>query len=215
MEHKNDIESASQAKKFKALPQLFLDQNGVNYDYIFYTDSKLELDVFKILNLIGSTSKKICLLANKHPVRSTAEEECRHACFSQARYNKQQKSYKKYIAKERKHFPHTSHNRLFATGQLLYNMKHPCTLQLQSTWFSHIQRCGIECQISFFFIAKMFEKDIAFIPHPDLKLNKNKKDLLKHASINANPDKMSKIRIVSMKDIDTQIQTLLKNHVKN
>ena len=45
---------------------------------------------------------------------------------------------------------------MYWTSAILRNMRHPDIQSLNETWFSDIQRCGIECQISFNFVAQRF-----------------------------------------------------------
>ena len=43
-----------------------------------------------------------------------------------------------------------------ACGFLIRNMKHEKMNELNSTWYKHIQDCGIQDQISFFFVKQLF-----------------------------------------------------------
>lgn len=47
-----------------------------------------------------------------------------------------------------------------ATGILLRNMKHEKIQQINDTWYEHIQECGIQCQIAFFFARQSFPNEI-------------------------------------------------------
>jgi hypothetical protein len=51
--------------------------------------------------------------------------------------------------------------RHFQTGFIIYNLRHPATARLQQMWFEHINRCGILCSISFYFVAQRFQTEIA------------------------------------------------------
>ena len=43
-----------------------------------------------------------------------------------------------------------------ACGFLIRNMKHTKTIEINNTWYQHIQECGIQDQISFFFVKQLF-----------------------------------------------------------
>ena len=45
-------------------------------------------------------------------------------------------------------------------GLLLRNMKHPKISEINDTWYAHIQECGIQDQISFFFVKQEFKEYI-------------------------------------------------------
>ena len=49
------------------------------------------------------------------------------------------------------------------TGFLIRNMKHDKIIELNNTWYNHIKECGIQCQISFFFVKQLFPKIIYFL----------------------------------------------------
>ena len=39
---------------------------------------------------------------------------------------------------------------------LIRNMKHEKMIQINTEWFNHVQECGIQDQISFFFVKQLF-----------------------------------------------------------
>jgi len=63
-----------------------------------------------------------------------------------------------------------------ATGLLIKNMKHDRTRELELLWYEHIQSCGIQCQISFFFVKQLFEGLIH--PFPENPFDTNYKQKL-------------------------------------
>jgi hypothetical protein len=40
---------------------------------------------------------------------------------------------------------------------VIRNMKHEKIQKINNTWYNHIQECGIQDQISFFFVKQLFE----------------------------------------------------------
>jgi len=41
-------------------------------------------------------------------------------------------------------------------GFLISNIKHEKIKEINTTWYQHIQECGIQDQISFFFVKQLF-----------------------------------------------------------
>jgi hypothetical protein len=58
-------------------------------------------------------------------------------------------------------------DRHFTTNCILRDMRHPEIAALNETWYQHILNCGIECQVSFFFVAQIF-KNISILPEHHL-----------------------------------------------
>jgi hypothetical protein len=49
------------------------------------------------------------------------------------------------------------------TSAILRDMTHPDTPKINEMWLEHIQKCGIQCQVSFFFVAQHFP-NITLLP---------------------------------------------------
>ena len=54
-------------------------------------------------------------------------------------------------------------SQMYWTSAILRNMKHEDINLINETWYDHIQKCGIECQISFNFISQRF-RSISLLP---------------------------------------------------
>ena len=54
-------------------------------------------------------------------------------------------------------------SQMYWTSAILRNMKHSDIILLNEKWYNHIQKCGIECQISFNFISQKFSS-ITLLP---------------------------------------------------
>ena len=50
--------------------------------------------------------------------------------------------------------------RFFQSGFIIYNLVHKKTRHIQDMWMRHIHRCGIECQISLYFVAQRFPSPV-------------------------------------------------------
>jgi len=150
------IESAMASKHVKACPDKFIDLKG--YSYLCYFDSKLEIDVNLIENLILDyfIRDSYALLLPEHWfIRHDVWNEFNEAML-QPRYKLEAEKYKTYITKQLSNGLSQTTRHHCCTGILIRNMKHPKINDLNSTWYQHIQECGIECQISFFFVKQLF-----------------------------------------------------------
>ena len=74
----------------------------------------------------------------------------------QQRYILQKDQYHRYIEKQLSTGLHERVDHHSCCGFLIRNMKHPYINQLNNTWYEHIQECGIQDQISFFFVKQIF-----------------------------------------------------------
>jgi hypothetical protein len=74
----------------------------------------------------------------------------------QQRYIIQKEQYHNYIKKQLSIGLLESVETHCTCSFLLRSMKHPYINQLNDTWYEHIQECGIQDQISFFFVKQVF-----------------------------------------------------------
>ena len=74
----------------------------------------------------------------------------------QWRYYIQRERYYNYIMKQLKNGLYVNTLYHCITGLLIRNMKHKKIIELNQTWYNHILECGIQCQISFFFVKQLF-----------------------------------------------------------
>lgn len=160
---KNDLTlDAFDSKKLKACPQDFKVLN--KYDITIYTDSKLKLKE-NIYELIDEFEKTDCLYAIiKHPFLHNVWEEY-NECLKQPRYEVEKEKYKQYINNKLDQGFKDKVNNHYATGFIIRKMTKK-TNEINKIWYENIVECGIECQISFFFIQQMFNDFICPI-EPD------------------------------------------------
>jgi hypothetical protein len=76
--------------------------------------------------------------------------------LKQPRYYAQREQMSSYLAAQVTDGMTLQRDIHFATGCILRDMRHPDVSQINKQWFEHILLCGIECQVSFFFIAQKF-----------------------------------------------------------
>jgi hypothetical protein len=78
----------------------------------------------------------------------------------QERYLRQKDSYLNYINKQINNGLKDS-NVVLSGGWSIRNMKHPKIKEFNNTWYKHILECGIQDQISLFFVYQLLEEYIA------------------------------------------------------
>jgi len=86
------------------------------------------------------------------------------------RYRLESDKYKKYINKQISNGFNEITNNHCQCVLLIRNMKHKKIRDINTTWFEHIQECGIQDQISFFFVKQLFDDCIySFTENPFYK----------------------------------------------
>ena len=76
--------------------------------------------------------------------------------MKQPRYLLESEKYKNYIKNQVKNGLSEITEHHCACGFLIRNMKHEKINEINNTWYQHIQECGIQDQISFFFVKQLF-----------------------------------------------------------
>jgi hypothetical protein len=150
------IESAMQAKVLKAKPTA----NSIlqTYDFTMYLDSKLIINTDNAFRLLNTYPNDIAYIIKTHPYLPNSVWAEFHESLYQERYRQLQDKMSKYIEEMLSYGFQAEFNNLYATGVIIRNMRHPKTKQIDEAWFTHIQKCGIECQISFFFVNQLFSQ---------------------------------------------------------
>jgi hypothetical protein len=168
MEPSDDpIVSATQAKLAKAMPHRFevLSQ----YDFLFYTDDKYKLQETILPGLAASMRANRSPMAMKlHPwLKPNVLLEYTES-LGQKRYFDQRGMMIAYISSQLMAGLKVQTDRHFTTNCILRDMRHPDIAAINETWYQHIQACGIECQVSFFFVAQLFPQVSALPDHHEL-----------------------------------------------
>lgn len=76
------------------------------------------------------------------------------------RYQLEAEQYNRYIHKQISNGLQETTNDHCACGYSIRNMKHEKINEINTTWYKHIQECGVQDQLSFFFVKQLFEGDI-------------------------------------------------------
>jgi hypothetical protein len=158
------------------------------YTYLCYLDSKLEkingtfIEKYIIQYFI---KQNYALLLREHGfIRENVWNEFNES-MKQERYLLQNENYKKYIEKQISNGLNEKTDSHCACGLLIRNMKHEKINEINETWYKHIQECGIQDQISFFFIKQLFSEYIYPFKENPFHIE-NKKNMQSHNNNNNN-----------------------------
>ena len=164
---------AMDAKHLKACPYMYPELNG--YDATCYFDSALKVNTEEVIELVNKafTYSNYDMLIARHPFISatwppSAKSEFANAML-QPRYAAERDKYERYMAQQILSGLLETDDIHYATGFIVRknNME---MRKLGEVWYRHILECGIECQISFFFVQQMFKGKIYGIePYSCLK----------------------------------------------
>jgi hypothetical protein len=144
------------SKSLKLYPQEFIPKK---YDYLVWFDNKFNVNIKGTIQTIKDWPPNVSTMLHRHPFVNDIRGEFKEAML-QERYILDKKNYLDYIEENVSKGLSSEHYNHFQTGYLLYNMNHDVTKHIQKTWHEHIKRCGINCQISFNFVAQMFREFI-------------------------------------------------------
>lgn len=131
-----------------------------SYDYLCYLDSKLkkvnEKFIEKYIHHYFIKNNLALLLRRHWFVEPNIWAEYNES-MKQTRYQTQSEQYTNYIHKQLQDGLQSKTMYHCCCGLLIRNMKHPKTKEINNTWYQHIQECGIQDQISFFFVKQLFK----------------------------------------------------------
>lgn len=165
------IQSNMIGKYIKTCPHMF--PHIKEYDYLCYLDSKLEHVSEKFVEdyihkyFVTNTNYAV-ILRNHTFIKPDVWKEY-EVSMEQHRYKIQSDAYKKYINSQVESGLKTKTPYHCQCGFIIRNMKHPQVNNIGETWLQHIQMCGIQDQISFFFVKQLFSdyilpfKEIPFV----------------------------------------------------
>ena len=158
------IESCMAGKHIKTSPHEYKELK--DYSYLCFLDSKLE-EINEIF--VEDYIKKYCieqnyaLLLRKHiflkdDLISVWDEYS--LSIRQDRYKLESEKYINYINNQTNRGLSCFTDYHCQCGFLIRNMKHEKIKELNTTWYQHIQECGMQDQISFFFVKQLFNNCI-------------------------------------------------------
>lgn len=157
----DQIESNMVGKYIKTCPQEY--ELLKEYDYLCFLDSKLqkinEIFVEMMINEYF-INKNYALLLRKHWFISDNVWNEYNESIKQHRYFLQKNKIITYIKSQLNSGLSETTKHHCACGFLIRNMKHEKINEINKNWYSHIQDCGIQDQISFFFVKQLFNDEI-------------------------------------------------------
>jgi len=161
------IESCMKSKILKCMPESYPDL--LKYKYLCYFDSKIMLNDTIVENILNTTfmDSTVSMVLRKHPAPAVGVHVELCGSVLEHRYKIQEEQYRKYIDGQvsnglsRDIGTDEFH---LACGFIVRDMTHPKTLEINKTWYEHIQLCGIQDQISFFFVKQLFKAYIKSCP---------------------------------------------------
>lgn len=166
------IESCMVGKHIKAKPHEYEELKG--FTYLCAIDSKMDkvnVEFMEKMIVEYFVQQNYALLLRKHPFIEHSVWIELDVSLKQERYRKQMEQYKRYIEKQEGKGLSVNTPNHAACGFLLRNMKNVKTAEIGDTWYQHIQECGIQDQISFFFVKQFFPEYIHVFPEdPFLQL---------------------------------------------
>ena len=151
------IESCMIGKHIKTMPHEYVELK--EYDFLCFLDSKSgKVSETFVENYIHTyfIEKNYALLLRQHwHIRDNVWNEFNESMY-QERYRMESDKYRKYITNQVEKGLSDTTSYHCATGFMIRNMRHDKIVELNTTWYKHIQECGIQCQISFFFVKQLF-----------------------------------------------------------
>ena len=144
---------ALQSKKIKVFPQKYLPND---YDFVVWSDNTFEVNNNGVIKHIQNWDNQNAVVFHKHPFLCCGADIELTESLKQKRYLLQKQKIDTYINEEvNKGFP-VNGERHFQAGFIIYNIKHNMCSFFQETWIKHINRCGIQDQISLYFVVQRF-----------------------------------------------------------
>jgi len=151
----NRVLSAQQSKIPKASPHLFPSLN--QYDSLLYVDDKISFSASKMYQLSQTLiQQNQALMIREHPSLTKNILNELAVAMIQPRYQAQRDQMVAYIDAQIKSGLQLRVDHLFWTSAILRNMRHSDTHLINEEWYGAILDCGIECQITFDFVAQKY-----------------------------------------------------------
>ena len=151
------IENCMYGKQFKLFPDKLPELTG--YQYVCFVDSKVQQISESWLEgtiQYFMVEQNMALLLRQHPFVLPSIFEEYNESMLQLRYQVEKDQYLTYIQNQLDKGLKAETDYHCACGLLIRNMAHEKTSRINKLWDKHIQECGIQDQISFFFVKQYF-----------------------------------------------------------
>uniref|UniRef100_A0A6C0JQ12 DUF616 domain-containing protein n=1 Tax=viral metagenome TaxID=1070528 RepID=A0A6C0JQ12_9ZZZZ len=173
--NENLIASCMDGKDIKVLPH----KNDVlqSHSYLCYLDNKLiHIDIDFVERYINNyfIQQNYALLLRVHQfVHESVWNEFKESML-QERYRIQSDQYRQYIKSQLDNGLSETTPTHCTCNFIIRNMKHEKINSINETWYQHIQECGIQDQISFFFVKQIYESYIFPYTESQYKQHQNR-----------------------------------------
>lgn len=167
--YNDNYEAALASKQLKTNTQAYLPSSphSHQYKFVMWVDSKQRIEADEVVHFLSS-SDDFCVAMVPHDHLRCALDEF-NASQDQARYRRDKERMQTFMQKQSEQgFPSTSTTRSsihvyyhYLTGFVIWNLSHPKLAEIQSLWTDYISEVGIECQLSFYYVAERFRDVIA------------------------------------------------------
>jgi len=146
--------NAFDSKELKACPHRFPVLH--KYSYLCYCDSKYNVNENRVKEHLSLFTENRLMILPTHPDLGPNVWSELNECLYQQRYAEDKEHYINYINTQlAAGFP--SETKFHYTTQFMIRKNNRLTQLIGEKWYEHIKLCGIQCQISFFFVHQMFE----------------------------------------------------------
>jgi hypothetical protein len=154
----DNVRDAMNTKHLRCCPREYTVLR--NYEYSCWIDSKFEVtDIQKVYEMVDSLTDSKVIAITRHPVEHKDVWGEYMLAIQYSKYYAQKEQYQIYIHKRLQEGFDKNKPLRHCTG-FIVRKQCPKTDAIGRLWYSHIQECGIECQISWQFICQLFEDSI-------------------------------------------------------
>jgi hypothetical protein len=156
--NKDLIESCMLGKHVKAMPHEYTELK--DYDYLCFVDSEMDKVNEKLIeDYINEyfIEQNYALLPKQHWFVGANIHDEFITSMNKEKYRIEHQKYNEYINKQITNGLSEKTTHHYNTKLLIRNMKHEKMNEINTTWYNHIQECGIQDNISFFFAKQLFD----------------------------------------------------------
>jgi hypothetical protein len=155
--------SGMKSKDLKARPHT--NSKLRKYRYTVYHDTKLTVTESLILTILKDLPPRKSIAMCKHRIFSgpTSIWQEYNESLNQDRYHKEKDMMEIYINENLNYGLNSIKNDHLSTGFIFRKMS-KLTEEIGDIWYQNIVKCGIECQVSMFFVHQSYVDDIFAFP---------------------------------------------------
>jgi hypothetical protein len=168
-----EITNSMHSKHLKVFPQYYarLAFPNVTYDFVLWMDNKYDVEWPKLQGELRQWPSQTAIMMPR-PVLGRGVSVAYKACLGQERYARGKAALDDYIREQNITLGYpldpadASDDQSYCSAFIIYSLRHSSTAAIQQMWYDHIQRAGIQCQISLYFVAHRFKTAIQEYRHP-------------------------------------------------